>query len=97
MRVRVWAGDGKTDLGEGEYVGKATVYYVVDAEGNLLSQHDAEDRPDLAKFPPGSVVEESKGNPKIVLDTPRADGRKVIYGCQCWWQPVGPSTAPARN
>lgn len=97
MRVRVWAGDGATYLGEGEYVGEATVHYVVDPEGTLLSMHDAEAPPDLSTFPPGSVVEESEGNPKIVLDAPMPDGRRVVYGCQCWWKPVGPSTAPARN
>ena len=93
-RVRVFAGDGKTPLGEGTYVGEATVYYVVDAQGTLLSEHDAEDRPDLtdhSKFPPGAEIEESRGNPKIVLDKPMANGRTIIYGCQCWWEPIGPA------
>jgi hypothetical protein len=34
--------------------------------------------------------------PKIELDTPYHD-RKIIYGCECWWQPLDMIPAGVRE
>jgi hypothetical protein len=77
-RVKVWDGSGDVYLGEGNYVGDVTVYFVVSDDGNLLSTENAEVKP--VGILDEQIVE-AKYNPKIILD----DG-KVVYGCQVWWK-----------
>lgn len=81
MKVRVWNGDQSEYLGEGEYVGEVTVYYMVMPDGSLQSLSNAEEKPD--QIPDGATLQESPGNPKIILDN-----GKTVYGCQVWWEPV---------
>jgi hypothetical protein len=82
-RVRVHSGDGQTRLGDGKYVGEATVWYIRTADGNLLSHGNAEEKPPSHMVPEGGSLVESEGNPKIVLDS-----GKVVYGCQVWWEVI---------
>lgn len=81
-RVVVYGGDGKTLLGEGEYVGEADVYVVRTPEGNILSERDATDFP---TFEAEGDVEFIGGNPKLRMD----DGT-IKYGCQVWWKEKEP-------
>lgn len=95
LRVQVWNGDQTEFLGEGELVGKATVFFIAGEDGALYSLENPEDRPTekiLAELK-GELVE-SKDNPKIRLD----DGSHV-YGCQVWWGPVedAPGPEPSAN
>lgn len=82
-KVSVKSGDGKTDLGYGTYVDDVTVYTIQNADGSLISLNNAEQYPESLNIPQGSVVRESKNNPKIILDS-----GKTVYGCQVWWEPV---------
>ena len=83
-RVRVRAGDGETPLGEGTYVGEATVYVIVNEDGSLRSNENAETMPAGI---PEERIRRVPNNPKIVLDS-----GKTVYGCQVWWEPVKPVT-----
>lgn len=83
-RVRVWNGDQSEYLGEGDYVGEATVYFIRSDDGTMISsQEDAETEPDPATLPEGARVMCSENNPKIKLDN-----GQIVYGCQVWWEPV---------
>ena len=81
QRVRVWNGDQSKYLGEGEYVGEATIYAIEMPDGSLRSNSNAEIEPD--DVPEGGVVRSVPNNPKIVLDN-----GQTVYGCQVWWEPV---------
>jgi hypothetical protein len=83
MRVRVWNGDQSEYLGEGNYLGEVTVYYIVMPDGSLRSCSNAEEQPPQEMIPPGATVQAAPGNPKIVLDS-----GEVVYGCQVWWEPA---------
>lgn len=83
-RVRVWNGDQSEYLGEGDYVGEATVYFVRNDDGTILSSNqDAETEPDPETLPEGARVMCSENNPKIKLDS-----GEIVYGCQVWWESV---------
>jgi len=82
-RVRVWNGDQTQYLGEGDYAGKATVYFIRMEDGSIQSNHDAEIEPDADMVPDGASVICSEDNPKFVLDS-----GDTVYGCQVWWEPV---------
>lgn len=82
-RVRVWNGDQTEYLGEGNYVGEATVYFIRMPDGSIQSNHEAEIEPDPANVPDGCSVVSSEGNPKFILDS-----GDTVYGCQVWWEPV---------
>ena len=86
-RVDVWAGDGKTHLGNGELVGKVDVWYFIMPDLSLMSLGNCEQRPpdDMVTEMEagGAALYKSEGNPKIVLD----DGT-IKYGCQVWWKPM---------
>jgi len=82
-RVRVWNGDRSEFLGEGEYIGNVTVYFVR-TESGISSAKNAEQKPD--NVPEDDIVE-APNNPKIVLDN-----GQVVYGCQVWWEPAEEAT-----
>lgn len=86
-RVKVWAGDGETYLGEGIYAGHVPLCFFAMPDGSLLSMHDAESPPPQDIIDEltgrGGVMVQSFENPKLVLD----DGT-VKYGCQTWWRPL---------
>ncbi len=94
VRVRVRSGDESEDLGEGTYVGEATVFYYQKETAGEIALYsvpgDAEQEPDPADIPEGCELIISEGNPKIVLDT-----GETVYGCQCWWEPVDEADWPA--
>ncbi len=85
QRVKVWSGDAKTYLGEGELMGEETVYFWHVGD-QILSL------PPANLPPPPEIVEhmadegyeliEMPDNPKILLDM-----GEVVYGCQVWWKP----------
>jgi hypothetical protein len=77
-QVKVYAGDGQTFLGLGNYVGNETVYFYQDESGNLLSCSDATQVPADV---PADKIQKTEGNPKIILDN-----GQVVYGCQVWWE-----------
>lgn len=88
VRVHVHSGDGKTDLGEGRYVGDVKVYcFLHKSDMHIRSMHDAESPPSeelietLKKE--GFIYQEIGQNPKIVLDS-----GDTVYGCQVWWEPI---------
>lgn len=82
-RVRVWNGDQTEYLGEGDYAGQATVYFIRMPDGSIRSNHNAEVEPDPDSVPEGCSVICSEDNPKFVLDS-----GDTVYGCQVWWEPV---------
>lgn len=83
FRVKVWNGDQSKYLGEGIYEGDVKAYFVHLPDGSLNSLSNAEEKPDMTQFPPGSEMIESDNNPRIVLDS-----GKVVYGCQVWWDRI---------
>lgn len=91
-RVRVWNGTQTEYLGEGNYVGEATVYFIRMPDGSIQSLHDAEVEPDPSVVPDGCVVVCSESNPKFMLDS-----GDVVYGCQIWWEPVDVSEKPHKK
>jgi len=88
MRVEVWNGTGETYLGKGYFVGLVDVYAIHTGPfGYILSEEDPTKEPSEENL---KWAEENGGeysliklNPKLKMD----DGR-IIYGCQCWWQPI---------
>jgi hypothetical protein len=80
MRVKVWNGDQSEYLGEGTFVGYATVYFIANLDGSITSCDNAEKKPEGI---PEERIIESGNNPKIKLDNGR-----IVYGCQVWWQPA---------
>lgn len=90
-RVRVWNGDQSEELGLGTYEGEASVKMLfVRTKKGLICYSDWNDPTADVDPPPGSTdaVPMELLTPKIRLDKPTADGRGVIYGCQCWWEPA---------
>jgi hypothetical protein len=87
IRVKVWDGSGKVDLGQGNYVGNVTVYFFRERDGALKSEALAENKPGVdqvaAALQRGAIPWQSFGNPKIILDS-----GQIVYGCQVWWQVV---------
>lgn len=83
QRVRVKDGSNTSVVGFGTYEGQVDVYVVKTAEGNLLSDSNAEVKPEY--IPPGGVLVKLPNNPKI-----RLDNGKVVYGCQVWWELIPP-------
>lgn len=88
MRVKVWSGNGRTYLGEGDYVGDVDVW-AFRSGNDLESQSDAEQMPSETLTKAMQVLNRPlvhiPNNPKIVMD----DGT-IRYGCQVWWEPVPP-------
>jgi hypothetical protein len=87
-RVRVFSGDGQTDLGLGWYVDNVTTYAFRDLRtGSLRSAPNAEEPPSdeltLDMELHGWELDVLPDNPKIELD-----GGETVYGCQVWWSRV---------
>lgn len=82
-RIRAWNGDQTEYLGEGNYVGQTTVYFIRMPDGSIQSNQNAEIEPDPDNVPEGCSVFCSEDNPKFVLDC-----GDTVYGCQIWWEPV---------
>jgi hypothetical protein len=80
MRVQVFNGTGKKDLGLGTYLGEVSVWVVEMPDGSLRTNSNAEERP--TDIPPGGVLRQIPRNPKIQLDS-----GKIVYGSQVWWEP----------
>lgn len=96
-KVKVWSGDQSEYWGEGTYVGDVPVFFVATPDGSIRSLADAEVRPsDEVIAQMGGELIEVGDNPKIVLDNevPSDPGRKVVYGCQCWWEPTDQPGGP---
>ena len=87
MRVKVRSGDGKTSLGEGNYVGDVTVYFFFAPDHSLLSIKDCETYPDSGLLEEmesvGTELCSTPDNPKIILDS-----GETVYGCQVWWERI---------
>lgn len=90
MRVKVFAGDGKTFLDYGDLVDHVNVYFFETKShvGPLVSFHNAEKKPGflqtlIQKWLHGRDLITVPDNPKIILDS-----GKVVYGCQVWWEVV---------
>lgn len=86
-KVKVWSGDKSEYYGLGNYVSDVQVYFIKMPDGSLRSLSNAEERPDdeMIKASGGELIEAGK-NPKIILDNPLEDGRKIFYGCQIFWE-----------
>ena len=86
-RVTVVSGDGKKDLGYGNFVGCVPVFFWRGPLGTLLSNKKCEERPTPqiieAMEAKGAELVELQSNPKIVLDS-----GDVVYGCQVYWSRV---------
>jgi len=82
IRVKVWNGDQTEYLGEGDYIGNVSVYFIEMPDGSLQTNDNPENEPESWQIPEGGTIRHSSDNPKIVLDSGR-----VVYGCQCWWVP----------
>lgn len=84
VRVRVWSGDTKTLLGDGNLVGRVSVFFFRMPGGSLRSIKNCEEKPapdfikDMENI--GAELVEQR-NPKIVLDN-----GNTVYGCQTWWK-----------
>jgi hypothetical protein len=83
-RVVVFGGDGVTPLGEGNYVGNVSVWFIGMPDGSIQSLTNAEEKPPQEVVDQlGGELIESPENPKTILD----DGR-TVYGCQVWWRRI---------
>jgi hypothetical protein len=87
VRVRVWAGNKKQDLGLGTLEGYVNVFLIQLPGGTLTLLPDAEARPTAAEvaalYSRGGILVEWPGNPKI-----RLDSGQVVYGCLVRWSPL---------
>ncbi len=86
-RVRVWNGNKSELLGEGKYVGEATIYIIQMPDGSIQSLKNAEVEPDDSEVPEGGVVHKVENNPKMLLDN-----GSYVYGCQVWWETIEEKT-----
>jgi hypothetical protein len=86
-RVSVGSGDGLKDLGLGTYVGDQPMFYALmqdKIDVFMLSAETKEELKKKVKRAKGKVLTEGHSpTPKLQLDNGR-----VIFGSQCWWQPV---------
>tara|TARA_Y100000034_G_scaffold67850_1_gene81892 strand:+ start:537 stop:887 length:351 start_codon:yes stop_codon:yes gene_type:complete len=87
QRVKVWNGDQSEYLGEGTLEGEVEIYGIITSSG-LTSLADPTQEPHPSQIPANGKLHRGK-SPKILLD----DGR-VVFGCQTWWQAIGPDTPP---
>ncbi len=85
-RVRVWKQDKSKYLGEGTFVGTATIY-IIRVVGGTLVNLDPEVRPELPEHI-GHVIEELRDMPKILLDS-----GEFVYGCFLQWHLVNDGEA----
>lgn len=86
LRVRVFSGDTKVELGYGTLVGFADVIAFQMPDDSLSSFNDAENTTQEQIDAIKAIGGEARfllANPKIILDNDT-----VVYGCQVWWEPV---------
>jgi len=92
VRVKVRSGDGKTSLGEGDYVGDVTVYFFRLPDTSLRSMKNCEVEPTDELLEEmrsvGAELCSMPDNPKIILDS-----GETVYGCQVWWERIRPPIA----
>jgi len=83
IKVRLFAGDGTTPLGEADWIGFADVWAAKMPDGSLSSSNDPEVEPPDYTLPPGGVKVFIKHDPKFLMP----DGT-FKYGCQVWWEKI---------